>query len=54
MTTTDEVYNKLYDLWWDVLEKNKDIERFQDEFFIIAFDEGFEREDIEQFWNFGG
>lgn len=51
MKTTDEVYQKLYDLWWDVLEKNKLIERFQDEFFTIALDEGFELSDISDFWS---
>ena len=50
MKPTDEIYQKLNDLWWDVLAANEDIARFEDEFFTIAMDEGFEREDIEEFW----
>lgn len=50
MKTTDEIYQKLNDLWWDVLAANENIERFKDEFFTIALDEGYELTDIEDFW----
>ena len=50
MKTTDEIYQKLNDLWWDVLRENEDISRFEDEFFSIALDEGYELEQIEEFW----
>lgn len=53
MKTTDEIYVKLNDIWWDVLNSNKDVTRFKDEFFLIALDEGFERSDIEDFWGIG-
>ena len=53
MRTTDEVYIKLNELYWEVLAANEEISRFKDEFFTIAMDEGFEREDIEEFWGIG-
>lgn len=53
MKTTDEIYIKLNDLWWDILRENEDISRFKDEFFTIALDDGYELEDIEEFWKMG-
>lgn len=53
MRTTDTVYIKLNELYWEVLAANECIERFKDEFFTIALDEGFERADVEQFWGMG-
>ena len=50
MKTTDEIYQKLNDLWWDVLRENEDISRFEDEFKTIAMDEGYTREEVEEFW----
>ena len=50
MKTTDEIYQKLNDLWWDVLSKNKDVTRFRDEFFDVALNDGFELEQIEEYW----
>lgn len=54
MKTSDEIYVKLNDLWWYVLASNEDISRFKDEFFDVALNEGFELDDIEQFWQIGG
>lgn len=53
MRSTDELYIKLNELYWDVLAANENIERFKDEFFTIALDEGYELSDIEQFWGLG-
>lgn len=50
MRTTDILYIKLNELYWKVLAANEHIERFKDEFFTIALDEGFELEQIEDFW----
>lgn len=50
MKTTDEIYQKLNDLWWSVLESNTIIERFKDEFYAAALDEGYELTDIEEYW----
>lgn len=51
MRQSDEIYQKLNEIWWSVLEANEDISRFEDEFKTIALDEGFELEDIIQFWS---
>ena len=53
MKTTDEIYIMLNDLWWDVLHENEDISRFADEFKTIAMDEGYTREQIDEFWKMG-
>ena len=50
MKTTDEIYNKLYELWWDVLNSNKDVTHFKDEFFDAALNDGYEIEQIEEYW----
>lgn len=50
MRTTDEVYIKLNELYWDVLSKNKDISRFETEFKTIAMDEGYTREEVDEYW----
>lgn len=50
MQTTDEIYIKLTDIWWDVLEKNTDISRFKDEFFDVCLNDGYELSDIEEYW----
>lgn len=50
MKTTDEIYIKLNELWWDVLEKNKVIERFKDEFYDVCLNDGYEIEQIEEYW----
>ena len=50
MKTTDEIYQKLTDIYWDVLSENKDVSRFKDEFYSSALDDGFELDDIEEYW----
>lgn len=50
MKTTDEIYVKLNELWWDVLNSNKDVSRFRDEFFDAALNDGYEIEQIEEYW----
>ena len=53
MKTTDEIYIKLNDLWWDVLRENEDISLFEDEFKTIAMDEGYTREQVNEFCKMG-
>ena len=50
MKTTDEIYIKLTDIWWDVLSENKDVTRFEVEFKTIAMDEGYTREEVDEYW----
>lgn len=50
MDINDEIYKELTNIWWDVLSANEDISRFRDEFFTIALDDGYELEQIEDFW----
>lgn len=51
MKTTDEIYQKLTDLYWDVLSENKDVSRFKDEFFDECLNDGYEIEQIEEYWS---
>lgn len=50
MKKTDIIYQKLNELWWDVLADNRDISRFKDEFFTTALDDGYDLDQIEEFW----
>ena len=50
MKTTDEIYKELTDIYWDVLSENKDVSRFKDEFYSSALDDGFELDDIDEYW----
>lgn len=50
MKTTDEIYVKLNELWWNVLSANEDISMFEIEFKTIAMDEGYTREQVDEFW----
>ena len=50
MKTTDELYKELTDIWWDVLSENKDVTRFKDEFFAVCSNDGYELEQIEEYW----
>ena len=50
MRTTDEDYIKLNELYWDVLSENKDVTRFKDEFFDACLNDGYEIEQIEEYW----
>ena len=50
MKIDDELYKQLTDLYWDVLSENKDVSRFKDEFYSSALDDGFELNDIDEYW----
>ena len=50
MKTTDEIYQKLTEIYWKVLSENKDVSRFKDAFYSSALDDGFELDDIEEYW----
>lgn len=50
MKTTDEIYQKLTDIYWDVLSENKDVTVFETEFKTIAMDEGYTREQVDEYW----
>ena len=50
MKIDDEIYKELTDLYWDVLSENKDISKFKDEFYSSALDDGYEIEQIEEYW----
>lgn len=50
MKTTDEIYQKLTDIYWDVLNSNKDVTRFKDEFYDVCLNDGYEIEQIEEYW----
>ena len=50
MKIDDELYKELTDIWWDVLSKNKDVTRFEVEFKTIAMDEGYTREEVDEYW----
>ena len=50
MKIDDELYKQLTDLYWDVLSENKDVSCFKDEFYSSALDDGFELDDIDEYW----
>ena len=50
MKTTDEIYQKLTEIYWKVLSENKDVSSFKDEFYSSALDDGFELDDIDEYW----
>ena len=50
MKTTDEIYQKLTDIYWDVLSKNKDVSRFKDEFYDVCLNDGYELDEIDEYW----
>ena len=50
MKTTDEIYQKLTEIYWKVLSENKDVSKFKDEFYSSALDDGFELDDIDEYW----
>ena len=50
MKIDDELYKQLTDIYWDVLSENKDISMFETEFKTIALDDGFELDDIDEYW----
>lgn len=50
MKTTDEIYQKLTEIYWKVLSENKDVTRFKDEFYDVCLNDGYEIEQIEEYW----
>ena len=50
MKTTDVIYQKLTEIYWDVLSENKDVSRFKDEFFDTCLNDGYEIEQIDEYW----
>ena len=50
MKTTDEIYQKLTEIYWKVLSENKDILKFKDSFFTTALEKGYTLEDISIYW----
>lgn len=50
MEINDELYKELTDIWWDVLSENKDVTRFKDEFYDVCLNDGYEIEQIEEYW----
>ena len=50
MKIDDEIYKELTDIYWDVLSENKDVSRFKDEFFDECLNDGYEIEQIEEYW----
>ena len=50
MKTTDEIYQKLTEIYWKVLSENKDISKFKDSFFTTALEKGYTLEDISIYW----
>ena len=50
MKIDDELYKQLTEIWWDVLNSNKDVSRFRDEFFDVALNDGYEIDEIDEYW----
>ena len=50
MKIDDELHKQLTDLYWDVLNANEYVERFKDEFYDAALNDGFELDDIDEYW----
>ena len=50
MKTTDEIYQKLTEIYWKVLSENTDVSRFKDEFYDVCLNDGYEIEQIEEYW----
>ena len=50
MKIDDELYKELTDIWWDVLNSNKDISRFKDEFYNVCLNDGYELDEIDEYW----
>ena len=50
MKIDDEIYKELTDIYWDVLSENKDVSRFKDEFYDACLNDGYEIEQIEEYW----
>lgn len=50
MDINDEIYKELTEIWWDVLNSNKDVTRFKDEFYDVCLNDGYELDEIEEYW----
>ena len=50
MKTTDEIYQKLTEIYWKVLSENTDVSLFKEEFFDKCLNDGYEIEQIEEYW----
>lgn len=50
MKIDDELYKELTEIWWDVLNSNKDVTRFKDEFYDVCLNDGFELDEIDDYW----
>ena len=50
MKIDDELYKELTEIWWDVLRENKDVSRFKDEFYDVCLNDGYEIEQIDEYW----
>ena len=50
MKIDDELYKELTEIWWDVLNSNKDVTRFKYEFYDVALNDGYELTEIEEYW----
>ena len=50
MKIDDELYKELTEIYWDVLSKNKDVTRFKDEFFDVCLNDGYELDEIDEYW----
>lgn len=50
MDINDEIYKELTEIWWDVLNSNKDVTRFKDEFYDVCLNDGYELDEIDEYW----
>ena len=50
MKIDDELYKQLTEIWWEVLNSNKEISRFRDEFYDVCLNDGYELEQIDEYW----
>ena len=50
MKIDDELYKQLTDIYWNVLAENKDVSRFKDEFYDVCLNDGYEIDEIDEYW----
>ena len=50
MKIDDELYKQLTEIYWKVLSENKDVTRFKYEFYDVALNDGYELDEIEEYW----
>ena len=51
MKIDDELYKELTEIWWDVLNSNKDVTRFKDAFYDVCLNDGYELDEIDEYWS---